>query len=86
MQKNPSNTKFDQFWANYFQIEDSTEARIVLKDFMLSLPTEELFAFTRDTRQELVNWFRSTERTVDERESFLQHLDIKMNQYFQKAA
>jgi hypothetical protein len=86
MQKNPNNIKFDQFWANYFQIEDSSEARIVLKDFMLSLPTEELFAFTRDTRQELVNWFRSTERTAAERQSFVQQLDTKMNQYFQKAA
>lgn len=86
MQKIPNNAKFDQFWAIYFQIEERTEARIALKDFMLSLPTEELFAFTRDTRQELVNWYRSTERTAAERQSFLQHLDIKMTQYFQKAA
>ncbi len=84
MQKN--NPTWNQFWATYFQIEDSTQARIVLKDFMLSLPTDELFAFTKDSRQELVSWFRSNERTAAEKQSFLMHLDTKMEQYLQKAA
>lgn len=86
MQKNSKNSAYQAFWVRYFQIEDSTEARIVLKDFMLSLPTDELFAFTKDTRQELVTWFRSTERTDAEKQHFVQHLDNKMAQYFQKAA
>jgi vacuolar-type H+-ATPase subunit B/Vma2 len=86
MQKNPSNPTSNQFWATYFQIEDTTEARIFLKDFMLSLPTEELFAFTKDNRQELVSWFRSNDRTVAEKQSFLMQLDTKIEQYLQKAA
>ncbi len=86
MQKNQSNSQYNQFWAAYFQIEDVAEARIFLKDFMLSLPTDELFAFTKDNRQELAAWFRNPERTTVERQSFLQRLDTKMAQYLQKAA
>jgi hypothetical protein len=74
------------FWATYFQIEDTEEARIALKDFMLSLPTDELFAFTKDNRQELVSWYRSNDRTAAEKQVFLTHLDTKMAQYLQKAA
>ena len=86
MQKNKINPQYDQFWAAYFQIEDVAEARIFLKDFMLSLPTDALFAFTKDNRQELVAWFRNPERTAAERQSFLQRLDMKMEQYLQHAA
>jgi hypothetical protein len=86
MQKNPSNPMWESFWATYFQIEDSAEARVFLKDFMLSLPTDELFAFTKDNRQELVLWYRSNDRTAAEKQSFLMHLDTKMAQYLQKAA
>jgi hypothetical protein len=86
MQKNPSNPNWDAFWTAYSQIEDTAKARIFLKDFMLSLPTDELFAFTKDNRQELVIWFRSSERTAAERQSFLGHLEAEMGQYFQKAA
>jgi hypothetical protein len=77
---------WSQFWATYFQIEDSAEARVFLKDFMLGLPTDELFAFTKDNRQELVAWYRSNDRTAAERQSFLMQLDTKMAQYLQKAA
>lgn len=81
-----SKLTWNAFWAIYFQIEDTAEARIFLKDFMLSLPTDELFAFTKDNRQELVSWFRSNDRTAAEKQYFRTQLDIKIAQYLQKAA
>jgi hypothetical protein len=74
------------FWATYFKTGDTSETRIFLKDFMLSLPTEELFAFTKDNRQERVSWFRSKDKTAAEKQTFLTHLDTQMAQYLQKAA
>ncbi len=81
-----SKLTWNAFWAIYSQIEDTAEARIFLKDFMLSLPTDELFAFTKDNRQKLVSWLRSHDRTAAEKQYFLTQLDIKMAQYLQKAA
>lgn len=44
-----NNLKFQQFLEQYFTITDAHEAMNQLKDFMFSLPTDELMAFMLDT-------------------------------------
>jgi hypothetical protein len=43
------NPKFQQFIDHYFTITDPVEAMVELKDFMFSLPTDELMDFMLDT-------------------------------------
>ena len=44
-----NNPKFQTFLNSYYAIADETEAALALKNFMLSLPIDELMAFMGET-------------------------------------